>query len=124
MGLPAMLLGAMVAANSPVPIELWKTVDTGEVNRLADAIERAFGQSAQFSLSSGQKPGTIYLSLLFVISMRAEVGDSTFISASIGIAHAPPSAPQEARGQVQCRDDDMAACGAEAVAFVTKRINQ
>ena len=122
MGAPAIILGAIIAANSSVPVEIWTSGDTGLVQRLSDAIRESFEKSPKFSLSYGQKPGTIYVTVP-VEATTHPVGSRIAISASIGFARAPPNAPQEFVRAVQCWDDDMSACGNGAVALVSRQIN-
>jgi hypothetical protein len=113
------LFSAAMAANTPIPIEIWTAGDTVLVQRLSDAVRQAFQNAPQFNLSFCQKPGTIYVTVPLEANMRP-AGGRIAVSASIGIAHAPPNAPQEIVGDVDCWDDDMSACGQGAVALAAK----
>jgi hypothetical protein len=119
MGASVLFLAAIIAANAPVPVEIWTGGDIGTVQRLSDSVRQAFQNSQKFSLSYGQKTGTIYVTVPVEIKMRP-VGGRIAITASIGFAHAPPNAPQELVGTVNCWDDDMSACGQGAVALAAK----
>ena len=120
MYLHAMFLGPVMAAITAIPVEVWTAAEhSGQAQKLQVAIERAFQDSALFTLSSEERPGTLYVTFPLQMDSR-DKGGRTEITVSVGIAHAPPNAPEEIVGQVKCWDDDMSACGLGAVALAAK----
>jgi hypothetical protein len=122
MPLPAIILSAVVAANSPTPVEVWGAEHFADINYLREAIDHAVERSSYFSRSFGQKPGTLYIMLPQSLDRRS-VGKRTAISAVIGFTHAPPNAPIEYEGTVRCWEDDMTACGDGTVALASGKVS-
>jgi hypothetical protein len=57
------LFAAQTASTKPTLVEFRHVGDDGLSERLADQIERAFRLSADFTLSSGRKPGTLIVTI-------------------------------------------------------------
>jgi hypothetical protein len=122
-----LLIAATAALMPPdseavTPVEIWTAGDTGLVQNLSVAVTKAFAANPRFSLSFGNKPGTIYVTVP-IEALAGPLGNRVRVSASIGIAHAPPNAHQELVGNVSCWEDDMTACGQGAVALALKQVN-
>ena len=46
-----------------IPVDLWSVGDDGLSQRLREAVENAFKSSPDFALSSGEKPGTLVVTI-------------------------------------------------------------
>jgi hypothetical protein len=124
MGMLALILGAAIATHVPVPVEIWTAGDYGDVQRLSGAVRKAFQKSSRFSLSAGNKPGTVYVTVPIDPHISHQVGGRTAITASIGVAYSPGNASPKFLEVVKCWDGEMSKCGDQAVAFVARHISE
>jgi len=113
----AILFGASLVAATPTPIEIWPEGDAGDVQRLATGIRSTFEHSPHFVLTSGHKPGTLYIYVPAKIVARS-IGTRVEYSATLQISQAAPDAPERLSSvvHVNCWEDDLAGCGMGALA--------
>ena len=61
-GLAVAIYANGMSAN-PTPIEVWRGGDDGLTARLQDQLESGFKSSSDFIVSSGKKPGTLFVTI-------------------------------------------------------------
>ena len=117
---PGVCLGASLA--SPTPVEVWTGGDDGLTQRLTDAISTTFEHSPEFAMSAGQKPGTLYVSIVTHVTWE-QVGPRTRITAPIEITYSPPNAKpvHDLHGssaiRLTCWEDDLSGCAKTVTEF-------
>jgi hypothetical protein len=113
----AILFGASLVAALPRPIEISNEGNTPEGQKVADGVRSAFQQSPHFVLSSGHKPQTLYVYIPAKIGTQT-TGTRIEYLARLLISEAAPDAPERLSSAVhaRCWEDDLVACGRDAVA--------
>ncbi len=103
-------LGSIEPASGK-PVEVWGGADDGLTIRLRDALKDAFRSSADFHLSSGNKPGTLVITLPSNVEWK-QVGGRTQVLYTAEFA----SDGQSLGGSKgSCWDDALAKCAAQIV---------
>jgi hypothetical protein len=113
----AILFGAALIAAVPRPIEISNEGKTPEGQKIAEGVRLAFAHSPHFVLSSGHKLQTLYVYVPAKIGTR-KTGTRTEYFARLLISEAAPDAPERLSSAVHahCPENDLAACGRDAVA--------
>ncbi len=109
-GFAAYALGSIEPASGK-PVEVWGGADDGLTIRLRDALKDAVRSSADFYLSSGEKPGTLVITLPSNVEWK-QVGGRTQVLYTAEFA----SDGQNLGGSTgSCWDDALAKCAAQIV---------
>ena len=109
-GFAAYALGSIEPASGK-PVEVWGGADDGLTIRLRDALKDAFRSSTDFHLSSGNKPGTLVITLPSNVGWKP-VGGRTQVLYTAEFA----SDGQSLGGSKgSCWDDALAKCAAQIV---------
>lgn len=109
-GFAAYALGSIEPASGK-PVEVWGGADDGLTIRLRDALKDAFRSSTDFHLSSGNKPGTLVITLPSNVEWK-QVGGRTQVLYTAEFA----SDGQNLGGSKgSCWDDALAKCAAQIV---------
>jgi hypothetical protein len=104
-------LAQLVAADHPPTlVEVWSGGDDGLTNRLRDTIESAFKASSGFRLSSGKKPGTLFVTITSNVTWE-RVNKRTKVSYVVKFTSADSRDVGGSAGS--CWDDDLGKCASK-----------
>lgn len=98
---------------SPVPIEIWRGGDDGLTVRLRDAIEAAFRAAEDFSLSSGNSPGTLIVTVPSNVAWR-RIGERAEIVYLVRFSDGASRSLGTRTGT--CGEDQLRECAAQVLA--------
>ena len=102
------------AADAPAAkrtlVEVWSGGDDGLTQRLRDGLEKAFGSSPDFNLSSGKKQGTLVVTIPTHVKWM-QVGKRTYIDYTVEFTSTNPHNLGTVTGS--CWDDEITQCVAQ-----------
>ncbi len=109
-GFAAYALGSIEPASGK-PVEVWGGADDGLTIRLRDALKDAFRSSTDFHLSSGNKPGTLVITLPSNVGWKPVGGRTQVLYTAEFASDGQNLGPSKG----SCWDDALAKCAAQIV---------
>jgi hypothetical protein len=112
-----------VFSAGPRPVEVWCRGDDGLTLRLRDALERAFTATPEFTLSHGNQPRTLVVTIPTHVRWK-QFGKRLHVYYSVEYASTDGHAVETRTGS--CWDDALAKCASQIVkyaAVVLSKIN-
>ncbi|HWA91968.1 MAG TPA: hypothetical protein VG889_18150 [Rhizomicrobium sp.] len=101
---------ACVAQPLPrTPVEVWRGGDDGLTSRFGDAVNEAFRASSTFTLSYGNKPGTLIVTIPTNVSWKP-IGTRTQVT--YAVTFATPDQRSLGSSTGTCFDDALSDCAA------------
>lgn len=110
LGVTISALGAVVEKR--IPIEFRHVGDDGLSKKLADQVENAFKRSPEFLLSSGRKPGTLFVMIPTNVDWK-DVGPKTKVLYTVEFSADDNRKIGGRKGS--CWEDELPKCAAQIV---------
>ncbi len=97
---------------APTPVEVWRGGDDGLTLRLADTLENAFRRTSDFALGTGEKPGTLIVTIPSNVTW-IKIGSRTEVDCYVTFSGVSSQVLGGSRGR--CWEDDLETCADRVV---------